>query len=101
MIFMTYLGGIVSKSASVAEVKAHFADWIRAAESGESVVITRHGKVVALVPAGELEQLQRLRAAGPEKGLASLAGGWEGSDELAERIQEFRRSGPREMPEGD
>jgi prevent-host-death family protein len=102
MIHLTYFGGVVSKSASVAEVKAHFADWVRAAESGESVVITRHGKaVVALVSAGELEQLQRLRAAGPEKGLASLAGGWEGSDELVERIQEFRRSRPREIPEID
>jgi prevent-host-death family protein len=95
-------GGAVSKSASVADVKAHFADWIRTAESGESVVITRHGKaVVALVPAGDLAQLQRLRAAGPEKGLASIAGGWEGSDELVERIQEFQRSRQREIADAD
>jgi prevent-host-death family protein len=88
----------MSKNVSVAEIKAHFADWVRAAEAGESVVITRHGKpVVALVPAGELEQLRRLRAAGPEKGLASLAGGWEGSDELVERVAEIRRSGPRDF----
>jgi prevent-host-death family protein len=88
----------MSKSVSVAEVKAHFADWVRAAEAGESVVITRHGRpVVALVPADELEQLQRLRAAGPAKGLASLAGGWEGSDELAERVAEIHRSGPRDF----
>ncbi|PYQ64603.1 MAG: type II toxin-antitoxin system Phd/YefM family antitoxin [Acidobacteria bacterium] len=88
----------MSKNVSVAEIKAHFADWVRAAEAGESVVITRHGKpVVALVPAGELEQLRRLRAAGPERGLASLAGGWEGSDELVERVAEIRRSGPRDF----
>lgn len=87
------------KSASVAEVKAHFSDWVRAAEAGEAVVITRHGKpVVAMVPATELEQLRRLRAAGPEKGLASLAGGWEGSEELVERIMEVRRSRPRRTP---
>jgi prevent-host-death family protein len=87
------------KSVSVAEVKAHFADWVRAAESGESVVITRHGKpVVALVPTAELEQLARLKAAGPEKGLAGLAGGWEGSEELVERIMEARRSKPRRTP---
>jgi hypothetical protein len=30
----------------------------------------------------------------PEEGLASLAGGWEGSDELAERVEEIRRSPP-------
>jgi prevent-host-death family protein len=89
----------VLKSASVAEVKAHFADWVRAAEAGESVVITRHGRpVVALVPTTELEQLARLRAAGPEKGLASLAGGWEGSEDLVERIMEVRRSRPRRAP---
>ncbi|HEY2289998.1 MAG TPA: type II toxin-antitoxin system prevent-host-death family antitoxin [Thermoanaerobaculia bacterium] len=88
----------MSKNVSVAEIKAHFADWVRAAEAGESVVITRHGKpVVALVPAGELEQLRRLKAAGPEKGLISLAGGWEGSDELVERVAEIRRSGPRDF----
>jgi prevent-host-death family protein len=87
------------RSVSVAEVKAHFSDWVRAAEAGDAVVITRHGKpVVALVPAIELEQLHRLRAAGPEKGLASLAGGWEGSEELVERIMEIRRSGPRRTP---
>jgi prevent-host-death family protein len=90
----------VPKSASVAEVKAHFSDWVRAAEGGDAVVITRHGKpVVALVPATELEQLARLRAAGPEQGLASLAGGWAGSEELVERIMEVRRSRPRKTPQ--
>jgi prevent-host-death family protein len=89
----------VSKSVSVAEMKAHFADWVRTAEAGDSVVITRHGKpVVALVPAAELEQLTRLKAAGPERGLAGLAGGWEGSEELVERISQFHRSGPRATP---
>jgi predicted transcriptional regulator len=28
---------------------------------------------------------------GPEKGLASLAGGWEGSEDLAERTEELQR----------
>ncbi|HVT59560.1 MAG TPA: PIN domain-containing protein [Thermoanaerobaculia bacterium] len=37
-----------------------------------------------LVPAAEMEQLARLKAAGPEKGLAGLAGGWEGSEEMIE-----------------
>ena len=31
----------------------------------------------------------------PEDGLVSLVGGWEGSDELVERVAEIRRSGPR------
>jgi prevent-host-death family protein len=87
----------VSKSATVADVEARFSDWIRTAESGEAVMITRAGRpVAAMVPASELEQLERLRAAGPEQGLAGLAGGWEGSEELVERISEVRRSRPRE-----
>ena len=92
----------MSKNISVAEMKAHFADWVRTAEAGDSVVITRHGKpVVALVPAAELDQLARLKAAGPERGLAGLAGGWEDSEELVERISALRRSGPRATPDFD
>jgi len=41
---------------------------------------------------------RRLEAAGPEKGLASLSGGWEGSEELADRIMEVRRSRRRRAP---
>lgn len=71
----------------VAEVKARLSSCIRLAESGESVYITRHGKTVAaLVRAADLEQLERLRAAGPDEGLASLAGGWKGADRLADHV---------------
>jgi hypothetical protein len=35
------------------------------------------------------------------EGLASLAGGWEGSDELVERIAEARRTPPRAVPDFD
>jgi hypothetical protein len=62
-------------------------------------VITRHGKpVAALVRAEDAERLERLRAAGPEGGLASLAGGWEGSEDLAATISEVRRRGRRAPP---
>lgn len=92
----------MSKTVSVAEIKAHFSDFVRAAESGDTVLVTRHGKpVVALVPAADAAQLARLRAAGPEKGLASLVGGWEGSEELAELIEQSPRSRPREVPDLD
>ena len=67
---------MASRRMSVAEVKSRFSDCVRRAEGGMAVVITRHGKdVAALVPAAELEQLERLRAAGPPGGLASVAGG--------------------------
>lgn len=86
----------MATKASLAEIEAHFSDFLRTAESGGTVLVTRHGKpVVALVPASEVAQLERLRAAGPEKGLISVAGGWEGSEELVERIAEIRRTLPR------
>jgi prevent-host-death family protein len=89
----------MSKVFSVADAKAHFADCLREAERGEPVVITRHGKrVAALVPASELKALERLRAAGPEAGLAGLAGGWKGSEGLVDAISRARRSRPRRLP---
>ena len=85
---------------SVAEAKAHFAECLRSAEKGDSVVITRHGKpVAAMVRAEELERLERLRAAGPQAGLASVAGGWEGSEDLVEILLRQRRSAPRQPRE--
>lgn len=86
-------------SFSIAEAKARFASAVRAAEGGHPVIITRHGRpVAALVAAEDLERLQRLRAAGPEGGLASVAGGWEGSDELADLALAGGRSGSRPGP---
>lgn len=86
------------KSISVAEAKAMLSQCIRDVEMGESVLITRHGKpVAALVPTNDLEHLQRLRKAGPEGGLASLAGGWEGSEELVRLLDLSTRVGRREV----
>ncbi len=84
------------KTVSAADAKTHFADCVRAAERGESVVITRHGKAIAaLVPAGEVEQLERLRAAGRGAGLAAVAGGWPGSETLVASVAVGRRTRPR------
>ena len=60
---------------SLAEAKAHFAEAVKKAQGGERVLIT-------LVP---LE----------ERGLAALAGGWQGSDELVARIGEVQRARTR------
>jgi prevent-host-death family protein len=82
----------VTRRCSVAEAKAHFADCLRAVEAGGAVVITRHGReIAALVSARDLEKLSRLRAAGPEGGLAAVAGGWPGSDTLVETISASSR----------
>jgi len=88
----------MNKSVPLAEAKATLSDCIREVESGKSVLITRHGKpVAALVCPKDLDNLQRLKKAGPEGGLASLAGGWEGSDELARLLDESARVGQRDV----
>lgn len=89
-----------NKTISISRAKENFSAAIREAESGETIVITRHGKAVAaLVDADELEHLQRLRAAGPTAGLASVVGGWSGSDELVKQIEETGREGSRSVPD--
>ncbi len=37
----------MSDTAAIAEVKARFADYVRRAERGETIVLTRHGRPVA------------------------------------------------------
>lgn len=89
----------MGKTVPAAEAKARFSECVREAEEGQPVVITRHGKpVVALVAASELEQLDRLRRAGPEGGLASVAGGWKDSEELVRALSRVRRRGSRRVP---
>lgn len=89
----------MSKYRSVADVKARFSEYIRAAEHGDPVVITRHGRAVAaLVGSEELQTLERLRSAGPEGGLASVAGGWEDSDDLIRILETSPRVGSRNGP---
>jgi hypothetical protein len=62
------------------------------------VLITRHGKPVAApVRTKDLENLERLKKAGPEGGLASLAGGWEESEELVRILDESSRVGQRNV----
>ena len=98
MTIMTKQADAGASGQSVSDVKAHFSEFVRAAEHGEPIVITRHGQpVAALVGSDELRQLQRLRASGPEGGLASLAGGWEDSEELADAVDAYGRSGWREV----
>lgn len=88
----------MDKSISIAEAKATFSDCIRQVEAGSSVLITRHGKLVAaLVRPGDLEHLERLKKAGPESGLASIAGGWEDSEELATILDKSPRHGQRDI----
>ena len=86
----------MTKTLSVAEAKSHLSDHIRQVEKGNSIVITRHGKpVAALISADALEHVERLRKAGPQGGLASLAGGWENSEDLVRLIAQSPRTKSR------
>ncbi len=84
---------------SAARAKAKFAECLRTAEGGTPVVITRHGRAVAaLIPVERLQQIERLRSAGPESGLAGLAGGWPGSEALVDTLTRSKRSKVRRAP---
>lgn len=92
----------MSRSLSIVEAKANLSDCIREVEQGGSVLITRHGKAVAaLVSADIVEHVERLRKAGPSGGLASLAGGWKGSEDLVERLARTKRTKQRRHPSLD
>jgi antitoxin (DNA-binding transcriptional repressor) of toxin-antitoxin stability system len=80
--------------APVAEVESRLDDFLQVVEAGESVVLTRDGSPVATLTPPEGAGI---KAPGEtaKKGLASLAGGWEGSDELADLVEEIRRTAHR------
>jgi prevent-host-death family protein len=75
------------REIAVADLKARLSEVLRDVERGDAVVVTRHGKpVIGLVSADDLATLQRLKAAGPEQGLAGLAGSWKGARRLLEAM---------------
>lgn len=88
------------KVIAIADAKAHLSECVQSVQEGNSVIVTRYGKpVVALVRTEDLEQLERLRAAGTGGGLASLAGGWDSSEELVAELKIIKRSPLRDLPE--
>jgi len=92
----------MNKEVSLAEAKATLSECIREVEKGNMLVIKRHGKpVAALVQPQDLDNIVRLRKAGPEGGLSSLSGGWEGSEELVGILEESKRYGHREEEQLD
>ncbi len=85
----------MARRVTAAQAKSGLAECIRRAERGEAVIITRHGKpVAALVGADRVARLAGARA-GRGRGLAALAGGWEGSENLVRIVAKHRRSRAR------
>ncbi len=92
----------MNNEISLAEAKARLSECIRKVEKGEMLVIKRHGKpVAALVQPGDLDNIVRFRSAGPEGGLASVSGGWDGSEELVRILEESKRYGTRDEEQPD
>jgi prevent-host-death family protein len=84
----------MAKQITIAEARDQLSAHVRSAEHGAPVIITRRGRAVAaIVAADDFERLERLRAAGPQAGLAGLAGGWEDTDELVDQLA-ARHRGP-------
>jgi prevent-host-death family protein len=82
----------MARTVTAAQAKSQLAECIRKAESGEAVIITRHGKPVAvLVAADRMASIAgwRGRRGG---GLAALAGGWKGSEDFVRTLAKLRRS---------
>ncbi len=102
---MTYLdpsGVIPMLEVPMSVAKARLAEYVRKAEAGELILLTRHEKpVAAIVPPEDVERLEKLRSAGPEGGLAGVAGGWEGSDDLVRVVAEHPRSAYRATADPD
>ena len=92
----------MSKYLSIKEVKSALPGCILEVEKGEPLLITSEGRpVAALVRPQDLERLERLQETSAEAGLASLAGGWDGSDELVHHLQASSRIGRREVADLD
>src|SRR5712692_10307366 len=68
---------------SAAQAKSRLADCLRKAERGESVIITRRGRPVAALVAVDRMTLPKSKGSRASLGLAGLAGGWKGSEDLA------------------
>ena len=92
----------MNKEVSLAEAKATLSECVREVEKGKMILIKRHGKpVAALVQPSDMDNIVRLRSAGPEGGLSSVSGGWDGSEELVRILEESKRYGTRDEEQMD
>lgn len=83
----------MARKLSAAQAKAQLADCLRKAENGEPVIITRHGKAVAALVG--MDRVALLTRRDGRAGLASLVGGWKGSEDLVRALTKVRRTRPR------
>lgn len=83
---------------SIAEAKSHFSELIaKCVHARERMVITRRRKPVAAIVS--LEDLQIIEQYEERQGLASIAGKWDGFEEVAEPLEDLNKI-RHEMGEG-
>src|SRR3989442_3870700 len=85
----------MARRLSAAQAKSQLADCLRKAENGEPVIITRHGKPVAALVGVDRVALGSRKETRAGAGLAGLAGGWRGSEELVKALRRGRRTRAR------
>jgi prevent-host-death family protein len=87
----------MARTVTAARAKSELAECIRKAESGEAVIITRHGKPVAVLVAAE--RMASIAGGRGRRGggLAALAGGWKGSEDFVRTLAKLRRSAVRRI----
>jgi len=77
---------------SLTKLKTHFSAYIRNVETEAPIIITKYGKpIVALIHITDFALLNQHHQKNPPKGLASIAGGWNGSMELADILDHSKR----------
>lgn len=87
----------MARKLSAAQAKSQLADCLRRAEHGEPVIITRHGKPVAALVGVDSVALPERKGARAGGGLADLAGGWKGSEDLVKGLTKLRRTRARRL----
>jgi prevent-host-death family protein len=89
----------MARQVSAAQAKSRLADCLRKAERGESLIITRRGRPVAALVAIDQVALPKPKGTCASLGLAGLAGGWKGSEDLVtSRSRRSRGDGERPSP---
>ena len=88
----------MSRRLTIEEAQTTLPECIREIEKGGPLLIMRGEEpVAALVRPKDLEHLEQPSNTGSGTGLASLAGGWKGSDELVRYLEMSPRIGQRDV----